>query len=134
MQNKHQLLQVGDSFLLRDDHIGSHLHVIVAEMSGEDDGQVMLVYVTDSNSYKDNTTVILPGEHKFINNESWVKYQNVIICNRSSLAGNITAYYGKVSDSLLKRVQDGILKSKRTEKWKKELFKSWRLNHLFDQL
>lgn len=134
MENKPKSLQVGDSFILRDDQIGAHLHVIVAQTNRENHGQVMLVYVTDSQSYKDHTTILYPGEHPFINNLSWVKYQNILICQRSSLENRIVRHYEPVSDELLKRIQDGILQSKLASKENKALFRQWRLNHLFDLL
>lgn len=134
MENKPKSLQVGDSFILRDDQIGAHLHVIVAQTNQENHGQVMLVYVTDSQSYKDHTTILNPGDHPFINKVSWVKYQNILICQRSSLENRIVRHHEPVSDELLKRIQDGILKSKLASKENKALFREWRLNHLFDQL
>lgn len=110
--------------------IGTHLHVIVAEMSGGNFAQVMLIYVTDSKSYKDLTTIIKPGEHEFITQESWVKYQNVIVCQRASLKGRIGRHYGKVDAHLLSRIQNGILASDRTSKAVKRDFQDWRLDHL----
>ena len=130
MPNKSYSLQVGDSFMLRDSKIGVHLHVIVAESTGGEFGQVMLVYITDSESFKDKTTIIQPGDHEFITQESWVKYQNVIVCQRASLEGRIGKHYGKVDTRLLIRIQNGILASERTPKAVQRDYQDWRLDYL----
>ena len=125
MPNKSYSLQVGDSFELRDSEIGLHLNVIVAESTGGEFGLVMLVYISDSESYPDETTIIQPGEHAFITQRSWVKYQNVIVCQRASVEARIKKHYGKVDNTLLWRIQEGILKSDRTSREKKQQFNEW---------
>lgn len=79
------MLQVGDSFEV-DFGIGSHLHVIAAEASSEANSLVFIVYLSSENGpYKDHTTIIQPGEHPFVTRESWVRHQNIRICQRDSI-------------------------------------------------
>jgi hypothetical protein len=128
-------LEVGDSFEIQDAN-GKHLHFIVAEESGSDHSSIILVYMSSANTrYKDRTTIIRYGEHPYITDpvvESWIRYQNTYICSREQVRLQITRYYGKISDELLVRIQQGLLKSKMVSKSIKGIFNEWRMNHLFD--
>jgi TusA-related sulfurtransferase len=127
------MFDVGDSFVLRNEN-GVHLHVIIAEASARKDGEVMLVYLTSSKSFRDTTTIIQFGEHPFVTKKdvvSWIKYQNVMIFSRIELARLIVNDYGRIDDQLLGRIQDGIEKSDFVEEWKKNLFREWRLDRLY---
>lgn len=133
MQRDQFSLQVGDSFTF-EDSIGNHLHVIVAEYSPDDSGFIMLVYLSTSKKYRDPTTIINSGEHSFITRTSWVRYQNIKICQRSTISGKIIQHFGKVDDELLSRIQDGILKSQFTSRGNKNEFSEWRNNQLFNAI
>lgn len=133
MKNKISL-EVGDSFEIQDVN-GRHLHFIIAEQSKEDYSQIMLVYVSSSNTvYKDTTTIILPGEHPYITTESWIRYQNIIIASRNEIAPLITAHYGKISDDLLLRIQRGFEGSDRVNRENKRIYQEWKEDKLFDSL
>ena len=128
-------LDVGDSFVLQDAN-GKHLHFIVAAESGSDHASIILVYMSSADTtFKDKTTIIRYGEHPFITDphiESWIRYQNTRICSRAEIREKITIYYGKVSDELLEKIRDGVIKSERVKKDKKKLFLEWRMNHLYN--
>lgn len=130
-------LEVGDSFELTNGY-GIHLHIIVAAESDADNSQIIIVYVSSSNTkYKDLTTIIQPGEHPYITRvdaESWVRYQNTRICSRSDIASEISFYYGKVSPDLLTRIQRGLLASGNVSRQIKRIFNEWKMNKLFDTL
>ena len=130
-------LDVGDSFTLRNEY-GNHLHIIVAESSPNDSAAIFLVYVSSGRGpHRDPTTIIKVGEHPFIElqkNESWVRYQNVIICSRDQIRGFITEHYGKVNPDLLNRIQDGVEKSDRVHDPDKELFRTWKMDKLFREM
>ena len=127
-------LNIGDSFVIEDAN-GKHLHFIIAEQSKEDHSQIMLVYVSSSNTvYKDTTTIIQPGEHPFITTESWIRYQNTRIYSRNEIAPLITAHYGKISEDLLLRIQHGLETSDKVSKRDKGIYKEWKMNKLFDSL
>jgi hypothetical protein len=127
------MFDVGDSFELRNQY-GFHLHVVIAEASDRKDGDVMLVYLTSSKSFRDETTIIRYGEHPFVDKldtVSWIKYQNVMILTRVALAKLIVVDYGRVDDKLLERIQDGIEKLDYVEEWKKKLFRDWHMDRLY---
>jgi hypothetical protein len=127
------MFDVGDSFEIRNQY-GVHLHVIIAEASDRKDGDVMLVYLTSSKSFRDTTTIIRYGEHPFVDKldaVSWIKYQNVMIYSRVALAKLIVDDYGRIDDKLLERIQDGIEKSDYVEEWKKKLFRDWHMDRLY---
>ena len=128
-------LEEGDSFELQD-WDGTHLHIIIAAESSAEHTQLIIVYVSSSETkYKDRTTIIKPGEHPYItksDHESWIRYQHTKVCNRHDLLPLITRHYGKIPDDLLKRIQDGFMVSRNVSRQTKRLFEEWRMNRLFD--
>ena len=134
MPAKKITLEVGDSFTLRDQD-GNHLNVIVAESSPDDSALLMLVYLSSSRTpFRDNTTLIQPGEHPFVDRESWVRYQNVKVCSRSDIEDKIMHHYDKVSEDLLNRIQVGIETSDKVPKREKNSFLEWKMNKLFNEI
>ena len=130
------MFEVGDSFVLQNE-LGEHMHVIVAEASDRENCEVMLVYLTSATSYRDSTTIIKYGEHPFVTKVdqiSWIKYQNVRIYARNDLKKLIVEDYGKIDGELLRRIQDGIEKSKFTSKENKNLFRQWHMGRLYRNL
>lgn len=128
-------IEVGDSFEINDEH-GKHLHFVIAEESAKDHSLIILVYISSANTiYKDETTIIKPGEHPYINdtnNESWVRYQSTIICSRDEIAQLITKHFGKISDALLKRIQDGFETSERVSRRIKNMMFMVKISFLFN--
>ena len=128
--NKYSL-EIGDSFLFRN-QFEEHLHVIVAESSPGDSGDIMLVYLSSVNaSYRDETTIIEKGDHDFVTKRSWVRYQNVIVCSRNIDENSILRHFGKVKPELFERITSGILKSKRTPNNIKQLYHEWKMNKAY---
>lgn len=130
-------IEVGDSFEINDKY-GRHLHFVIAEESAKDHSLIILVYISSANTvYKDKTTIIKPGEHPYItdtNNESWVRYQNTIICSRAEIAQLITKHFGKIPDTLLKRIQNGFETSEKVNRGIKRMYFEWKMDKLFDSL
>ncbi len=127
------MFDVGDSFELRNQY-GVHLHVIIAEASDRMDGDVMLVYLSSSKSYRDETTIIKFGEHPFItkrNEVSWIRYRNIMVCSRTELSKLIVNHYGCIDEGLLQRIQNGIENSDYVDEKKKKLFREWHLDRLY---
>jgi hypothetical protein len=128
------VFNVGDSFTIRNEY-GIHLHIIVAESSPDDSSTIMLVYLSSAKiPNRDLTTIIQIGEHPFVYKEdpiTWVRYQNIIVCQRTDIENNIIEYFGKVNEALLKRIQDGILKSNFVPKGIKQLFNDWYTSKIF---
>ncbi len=134
MPAKKITLEVGDSFTLRDQD-GNHLNVIVAESSPDDSALLMLIYLSSSRTpFRDETTLIQPGEHPFVDRESWVRYQNVKVCSRSDIEDKIMHHYDKVSEDLLNRIQVGIEMSDKVPKRDKLLYDQWKTDRLFRKI
>jgi len=133
VQSNPASLSVGDSFVLKDLE-GSHLHIIVAQEGPRDENRVMLVYISTAKPHRDPTTLINVGEHPFVTEESWVRYQNIKVVQRLTLTDKIATSYGKVSDSLLLRIQNGVLHSKFVAKDKRELFREWQDDEIYKQM
>ena len=130
-------LEVGDSFEIQNEN-GKHLHFIVAEASREPHSPIILVYVSSAQTkFKDTATIIHFGEHPYItnqNDESWVRYQNTLVCSKADIAKLITRHYGKISSELLERVQTGLEKSPNVKREIKKLYFEWKMNKLYDSL
>ena len=133
MQSNPASLSVGDSFVLNDLE-GPHLHIIVAQEGSLDEDRVMMVYLSSTKSHQDPTTIINIGEHPFVTKQSWVRYQNIKVVQRLTLTDKIATSYGKVSDSLLLRIQNGVRHSKFVAKDKRELFREWQDNEIYKQM
>jgi hypothetical protein len=130
-------LDVGDSFEVQNAN-GKHLHFVIAEASKDEHSSIIIVYISSSNTkFKDNTTTIKYGEHPYItkkDDESWVRYQNTMICLRNDVASVITKHYGKISEDLLIRIQKGFEKSPYVSRKIKEIYNDWKLDKLFNSL
>lgn len=130
-------LEVGDSFEIVDAN-GAHLHFIIAEESDKDHSLIILVYLSSSDTvYKDTTTILKYGEHLYIDNrdeESWIRYQNTILCSRADVIPLITTHYGKISSELLTRIQNGFVSSRKVDKIKKAIYQEWKADKLFASL
>ena len=134
---KHFSLEVGDSFKIVNEY-GAHLHFIIAEESDKDHSSIILVYLSSSDTvYKDRTTILKYGEHPYISNrdkESWIRYQNTILCSRDDVFPLITTHYGKISPELLARIQNGFVSSSKVDKTKKIAYEEWKTDKLYASL
>lgn len=130
-------LEVGDSFEIIDSN-GKHLHFIIAEESRLEHASIILVYLSSSNTiYKDKTTIIKKGEHPYVtktSDDSWVRYQNTIICSRDDILPLITTHFGKISEDLLKRIQMDFEKSPNVNRRIKNIYLEWKMDKLFDSI
>lgn len=130
-------LEVGDSFEVYDSK-GRHLHFIIAEASSNEHDLIILVYLSSSTTrYKDKTTIIKKGEHPYItktDEDSWVRYQNTIICSRDDIRNLITTHYGKISEDLLHRIQKDLINSPKVSREIKRKFHSWKMDKLFNSI
>jgi hypothetical protein len=127
-------LEIGDSFLFCN-QFGEHLHVIVAESSPGDTGEIMLVYLSSVVApYRDETTIIEIGEHNFVTRRSWVRYQNVIVCQRDVVIKSIVEHFGQMNPLLFERITSGLLKSNRTPNKIKQLIHEWKMNKAYKDM
>ena len=135
MPNDDSTIEVGDSFILRNEY-GAHLHVVVADSSPNHLAQVMLVYISSKEKipFKDPTTFIEIGEHPFVHMRSWVRYQNILIDSRHEINKLIVKRYGKINDDLLKRIQVGINSSDFVSGRNKKLYNEWDIDRVYRKI
>lgn len=122
-------IHIGDCFVFANDEGGTHLHIIVAEDHKDPYGHVMLVYLTSSRIF-DETVKLQPGDHTFITKLSWPKYNNIQIILRSELHEKIKQRYEPLPPDILEKIQQGLLKSKRTPRRMKDTYNDWHLSRL----
>ncbi|MBE3144125.1 MAG: hypothetical protein IMZ61_09415 [Planctomycetes bacterium] len=97
----------------------------------------MLIYLSSSDSFIDQTTIIAPGEHEFVyktNKKTWVRYQNIIVCSRDEVLSHIQEFYGKVNSKLLERIQAGIEKSTKVSGTNKKIYHQWHMDKLYREM
>ena len=127
-------IEIGDCFLFDNDEDGRHMHIVIAEDRENPYGQVFLVYITSAERIFDNTTIFEPGIHEFIKKRSWVKYDNTQIMLRSELRSRIIKRYTPLKPEYIEKIQKGVLDSKHTQQYKKEIFKQWQNESLFRKI
>lgn len=114
----------GDTFLIPDG-ISTHLNLVLAVLR---DGSVIVCHFTTRRKYSDNTCVIQPGEHSFVQQETVVRYDQAHICAADRvqfLESVITRHLEPLSGNLLARIRQGALNSPQTpEKIKTALRKN----------
>ena len=125
-----QPINIGDCFLFANDEGGTHLHIVIAEDHDDPYGQVMMVYITSTKIF-DETTILEAGCHSFVKHTSWVKYNNIQIILRSELRSKIMHRYEHLSKDLIEKIQNGLIKSKRTSRQMKEIYSQWNTEKIF---
>jgi hypothetical protein len=109
----------GDTYLISFEHVPTpHLWILAAGPFA--DGQVVLVSITTLRRGKDQTVVLQPGDHPFVQHPSCVFYQDAMIVQAARLeewiAGEIATPLAPCSAKLLKLVCDGFGASEFTPK------------------
>lgn len=137
MRSKDYSVEIGDSFLLKNQD-GEHYHVIVDESMPGDYGSIMLIYLSSKDvPNKDTTTKLNPDEclGKFvINRHCWVRYQNTYTSSRIDTQNSILEHFGKVDSKLFDRITAGLLKSNKTPNYLKQRFHGWKMNKGFGDM
>jgi hypothetical protein len=117
------MLKVGDTFLMPPKSgVIEHLWIILTVSDAK--GEAVCVNVTSDDV--DHTTELSVGDHQFIKHPSVIRYRNTrslnlqivedIIQGKISHPSLICTSHRPCSAALLKRVQEGLLKSPHTEK------------------
>jgi hypothetical protein len=113
------VLGLGDTFLLpKSSDDPEHLWVVVTPP--DPGGKAVCVNITTAYPYSERTTLIQAGEHPFVKHESVVRYSDAKLLDlnlvQKALDCHQTTYIAKqhqpCSSPLLKKVQEGLLKSK----------------------
>lgn len=121
-------INLGDAFLLDTPPSGEHLYIAIAQTSGS---KYLFVNVTSRRLNSETACVLLPGSSvpTFIVHESVIAYQFAREMDANTLAGLITPGSsipkGSCSPTVLGRIQQGGLVSKRLPKKYKNALKAF---------
>ena len=99
-------MEIGDCFTL--DTYGTHLHIVVQDQRpSEVNGQVICVYLSSVGNKKriDPRTILHKGDHPFIEEDSFVKYRNVLVESKSDLQKRIRDQYPQIHQDILEHIQ-----------------------------
>ena len=121
------MLACGDTFLTGsdDDDDDWHLWIVTSPPVA---GEVVVTSVTTKRRHSETLVVLKPGDHPFIKNESVIAYSFTRIRTVAEIEAAIQQKSAKkrepISQSLLKRVQDGLIDSDFTPNGERRYFKS----------
>jgi hypothetical protein len=107
------MISPGVTFLSkRPSYPTEHLHIVISPII---DGKVLLVNVTSKKFDSDETCVLCLGDHEFIKHDSVINYGDAIdadiLLMEKAILNQTFKPQSPVSDALLKRIQEGALKS-----------------------
>ncbi len=99
----------------------SHLWIVVTDPAGEP-AQVVIVNLTTVRKGSDRTVVLGPGDHPFVVRDTCVRYSDARLAKVETLQ-QLAAGPGRLREDVppdvLRRIQDGLLRSPLTENWLK---------------
>lgn len=112
------MLKPGDAFLLpKPNEDVSHLWIILTSADPEN-GRVIIVNFTTRRPHSDTTVIIHPREHPFVVRPTVVFYADARLVLLSDIEAaiqqGITRPHEPLAPALLKRVQEGLLRSPHT--------------------
>jgi hypothetical protein len=99
------------------DETPGHLHIIISEP--DIDKNVMVVNITTfyGTGREDNSCIIEKGDHPFVIHKSYIAYHHAKEINSIKLLNDkirrTLVFKEDVTTTLLKRIQDGAMKSRR---------------------
>jgi len=109
------LAKIGDTFLLAKSDINDHLLIIISDPE-QDPGRIVTANFTSWRADKDQSCIVLPGDHGFVTHRSCVHYAEDRLIRLTQYqqlmaAGAIVAH-DPVNHELLNRILDGASVSK----------------------
>ena len=110
-------MNVGDTFLNLNPDTPSHLWVVIAGPTAED--EVAIVNLTTKTLASDDTCVVTKGEHPFVQHATIIDYRRGKMIAKRTLDGAQEHGYlltqAPVARALLRRIQEGALASRFTQ-------------------
>ncbi len=112
------MLHLGDTVLIpKPGQEKSHLWVLVTGADPQT-GEVIIVNFTTQRPHSDNTVVIQPGEHRFVDRPTVVFYPDArftkLALLEAAVSQGIATQHDPLGPALLKRIQAGLQASPRT--------------------
>ena len=101
-----------------------HLWVVVAELPGARE-ELVVVSLTTKRDGSDTTTLLLPGDHPFIQHETVVYYADVRRFDKTDFVGRVESKFFGIGEpfppAVLGRIQRGLMASPFTPRSFKKL-------------
>ena len=111
-------MKAGDTFLLRDRRVGSHLWIVISdpELDAE---RVIMVSMTSYEMYKEDVCLINVGDHPWFDHKTCIAYDEARMTTLERLQvltdANSLCKLPPVSSEILRRIRKGVSKSTRIE-------------------
>jgi len=104
------MAKLGDTFLLANPQINSHLFIIISDPA-QDSNRIVMANFTSWRADKDQSCIVEVGDHRFITRRSCLHYGEdrlITLANYERLlASRHLSPHDPVSRELLKRILDG---------------------------
>ena len=109
-------MTAGDTFYVRDGMVDTHLWVILSDPEDDPD-RVVLVSMTSFEPHKESVCLLEAGDHPRVSGTTCIAFNEA----RLTTLGSLQAFHDRgflsiqepVSESLLRRIRDGVSKSTR---------------------
>ena len=133
------MLKLGDCLLFKTNFdefgfIQNHLFIIVLEPQGITQNIIIVNIDKHTSPKQDQTTILQPGDHDFINLQSYVNYGRAKIISYDKLEEYVrrgeARLYPPLENILLQRVCEGILRSRFTPIEVRELYQDSLYNQI----
>lgn len=112
-----QLVRAGRSLRIRDARMGTHLWFVLTDPDPAT-RQVVIVMLVSERAHTDRTVRLDVGDHPFIRHASAVDFGTAryapVSKLEAALAKNVASLDADMSDSLLTRLRQGLLRSSHT--------------------
>ena len=118
----------GGTLIIPSGPIGKHLFVILNEpkdFAGYKNSSVLVNVSSIRKAPYDDTCILEPGSHPFINQRSYIAYRHARVDREESLIQKVNASlftpHEPLDDELLERIHNGLYESPQTRRFLKEI-------------
>ena len=132
------MINIGDCFTLHT-HGKPHLHIVVQDQRpGDINSQVICVYLCSvgTKTIIDDRTILEKGQHTFITEKSFIKYNNVLVESKCDIEPKILDRYEQIDNGILNHIQSQFLGQysyKKIPNGIKLLFNQWHEDNIFNR-
>jgi hypothetical protein len=104
-------VDIGDAFLLDDRSIDPHLWIVISRPQDNPDEVVIVNLTSHDSPEKDDSCVLGPGDHPWIQHKTSVRYRDARIASESDLDDLVRRGWlipqAAASDELITKILDG---------------------------
>jgi len=130
------MINIGDCFTIKSFGL-EHLHIVVQdERPGQVIGRAICVYLSsiDGKRIIDERTTLKKGDHVWVTEDSFVKYRNVLVDDKTAFESKICKRYPQIDPKILEHIQDQFSSEHPYKNIKRgiiEQFNEWKMDHIF---